>query len=282
MFVFFLKKNEQQLTILCDVASNGIASYCNAMQAGARTEGQTDAGGHGWTRTDTYGRCGRQWEGGEGIGGMECRVTRSWRCFRKKCRFRTDATTFFLAGRQRIRRWHFCFLIFRLYSSLPVPHCSRTSNILKISSASCCVKHRFLTLKPFEFIKFTNITCVSRHKCFRHLPLQAINGECSMRPNLRLRLNVVVPQRLGQTRLRYLPIKSELSLLDAPLCCLHPWEMRLGGHQLTVGIAALLGKLAQGLFLWIIDNRLRRKCIAFEDKGQSLIGVTFLYHWMHS
>ena len=73
------KTNKQQLTILFDVAVNGIASYFNAMQdAGAR--GGID--GHGQTRADTYGCRGRQWEGGEGGGGVECRFIRPWCCFR--------------------------------------------------------------------------------------------------------------------------------------------------------------------------------------------------------
>ena len=64
----FSKKNKQQLTSSWDVAVIGIASYFNATQAGARAEGQTDADGHGRTRTDVVGDNGKVvWEvGGDG------------------------------------------------------------------------------------------------------------------------------------------------------------------------------------------------------------------------
>ena len=85
VFVFFSKKNEQQLTILCDVAVNGIVSYCNAMQAGAHMEGQTDAGGHGRTCADAVGDNGKV---GREVGGWNAAlrghgvvfVVRLWTC----------------------------------------------------------------------------------------------------------------------------------------------------------------------------------------------------------
>ena len=67
MFVLFLKKNEQQLTSSLDVAVNGIASYFNTMQAGARAQRvrrmRADTGGHVRTLWAIMGRWGGRWGG---------------------------------------------------------------------------------------------------------------------------------------------------------------------------------------------------------------------------
>ena len=82
MFVFFLEKNEQQLTILCDVAVNGVASYFNAMQGGARSRRdirtRADTGGHVQTLAVIIGLWGRRWGGwkaaSRGHGACFCRA----------------------------------------------------------------------------------------------------------------------------------------------------------------------------------------------------------------
>ena len=61
-----------------------------------------------------------------------------------------------------------------------------------------------------------------------------------------VKLNEVVPQGLERSSTQHLLQRSELSLLDAPFRHLHPWGIWLGGDQMAVRVAALLGKLAQG------------------------------------
>ena len=57
--------------------------------------------------------------------------------------------------------------------------------------------------------------------------------------------------------------------------------MRLGGAQMTVRLAALLGNFAKSLLLCIVQDHLRMESISFEDKQRGLMGITFLLHWVH-
>ena len=97
------------------------------------------------------------------------------------------------------------------------------------------------------------------------LSLKTIYIKCSVRANQCLKLNVVIPQRLGEPRLQHLPGRSQFSFLYAPFYCLHPREIRLSGDKMAVNLMAFICKFAKVLLLRIVNNNLGGESISFKN-----------------